>query len=140
MKADRELLGMLRDVPLFEEMSDRELNAIANRGRIVDHKPGHEVVQEGGGAVGFHLILEGKASVLRHNEVRGRLGPGNYFGEISLLDGKPRSATIRADEPVQTFAILAWEFSPLLDEHPQLSRKLLLGLCAHLRAAESVAN
>lgn len=142
MKHESELADSLRDIPLFEGLSDRELRDVVKHGAVVDHKDGHEVVQEGREtAVGFHLILDGHANVLQGGDVRSQLGPGDYFGEIALLDGKPRSATVRAaGGALRTFSVLAWEFKPLLDAHPQLSYKLLIGLCAHVRAMESGAE
>ena len=137
MKHDRELAGSLKEVPLFGGLSDRELRDVVQHGKVVEHKDGHEVVQEGRqSAVGFHLILDGHASVVKGVDARGRMGPGDYFGEIALLDGKPRSATVRADGDLRTFSITAWDFQPLLDAHPKMAHALLLGLCAHVRAAE----
>jgi CRP-like cAMP-binding protein len=137
MKHDSELASRLKDVPLFAGLSDRELHDVVAHGKVVKHQDGHEVVQEGRQtSVGFHLILDGRASVLKSNDVRHQMQPGDYFGEIALLDGKPRSATVRADGPLSTFSITSWEFQPLLDAHPKMARALLLGLCAHLRASE----
>ena len=135
--AENDQLERLRSVRLFEGLSDRELKDILGRSRDVVHPAGREIVEEGGGSAGFHLILEGKATVLKGGEVRGSIGPGDYFGEISLLDGKPRSATIRADDEVTTLSLTAWQFEPMLADHPKLAHKLLLGLCAHVRAAEA---
>jgi CRP/FNR family cyclic AMP-dependent transcriptional regulator len=137
LKADRELLAELKRIPLFGELSDRELRDICRQGRVVEHKQAKEVVEEGGGAIGFHLILDGSASVLKGGKVRRRIGPGDYFGEISLLDGKPRSATIHADSQLRTFSIAAFNFRALLDAEPTLARKLLLGLCTLVRSSEA---
>lgn len=138
--ADTELLERLRSVPLFEGLSDRELRDVLARTRVVEHPAGGEIVEEGHGAAGFHLILDGNAAVLRRGEVRSTLGPGEYFGEISLIDGKPRSATVRSETVVRTLSLPAWSFGPLLDAHPSMARKLLIGLCQHVRAADSPAH
>jgi CRP/FNR family transcriptional regulator, cyclic AMP receptor protein len=134
MSDDR--LEQLRSVPLFAGLKDRELNYVLGRTREVDHTGG-EIVEEGTKGVGFHLILEGTATVLQHGEVRRTLGPGDYFGEISLIDGKPRSASIRPEGHVRTLSLAAWNFEPLLEKHPLLAHELLLGLCAHVREAEA---
>ncbi len=136
--ADSSKVGQLRAVPLFAGLKDKELKDILGRMREVSHDGG-EIVEEGGRGVGFHLILEGTVTVLKNGEVRRQLGPGDYFGEISLIDGKPRSATVKPDGPVKTLSLPAWSFSSLLDAHPSLARELLIGLCAHLRAAEDSA-
>jgi len=137
LKPDRELVTKLKRIPLFGDLSDRELRHICKQGRVVEHEQANDVVEEGGGSVGFHLILDGNASVLQGGKVRRHIGPGDYFGEISLLDGKPRSATIHADSPLRTFSLAAWDFRPLLDAEPKLARKLLLGLCALVRSSEA---
>jgi CRP/FNR family cyclic AMP-dependent transcriptional regulator len=133
---DKEMLQRLRSVPLFAGMSDRELKDVINQTRIVQHDGG-EIVEEGRGGAGFHLILDGTVTVLQGGGVRRTLGPGDYFGEISLIDGKPRSATVRPDGKVRTLSLVAWSFAPLLESHPTMARAMLLGLCQHLRAAEA---
>jgi CRP-like cAMP-binding protein len=134
MSDDR--LEQLRSVPLFAGLKDRELKDVLGRAREVEHTGG-EIVEEGAKGVGFHLILEGSVAVLQHGEVRRTLGPGDYFGEISMIDGKPRSATIRPEGTVRTLSLAAWNFEPLLEKHPKLAHELLLGLCAHVREAEA---
>ncbi len=101
------------------------------------HEAGKEITEEGGGAVGFHLIREGEASVTVHGAQKPALGPGDYFGEISLIDGKPRSATVRAETPLTTVSLASWSFLPILDDQPEVSKQLLKVLCARVRAAES---
>lgn len=138
--ADGDMLGQLRTVPLFRGLSERELKDVVSRTRVVEHDPDGEIVEEGHGAAGFHLILEGTVTVLQNGGVRRTLGPGDYFGEISLIDGKPRSATVRTDGPVRTLSLAAWNFAPLLEAHPSMARAMLVGLCEHLRAAEERAR
>lgn len=135
--ADGDLFGRLRSVPLFEGLSDKELKDVIGQTRVIEHDADREIIEEGHGSAGFHLILDGSVTVLQNGGVRRTLGPGDYFGEISLIDGKPRSATIRTDAPVRTLSLTAWSFAPLLDAHPSLARKMLFGLCGHLRAAEA---
>ena len=133
---DSEMLDRLTGVPLFAALSTKELKDVLARTRVVEHSVG-EMVEEGDKGVGFHLILEGTAKVSQGGKVLSTLGPGDYFGEISLIDGKPRSATVRPDGPIKTLSLPAWNFESLLDKHPSIARAMLLGLCAHLRAAES---
>lgn len=135
--ADKQVAEQLGRVPLLADLSKRDLGRIASQGREVKHAPGHEVTEEGGRAVGFHLVLDGTAEVEIAAETRSTLKAGDYFGEISLIDGKPRMATVRAGaDGMRTFALQAGEFSSILDKHPELARPLLLTLCGRLRDAE----
>ena len=136
MAADQEIVQALGSTDLFSGVSKRALNAIADQARVVRHEAGKEITEEGGGAVGFHLIREGEASVTVAGGSKPSLGPGDYFGEISLIDGKPRSATVRAETPLTTISLASWSFLPILDDQPEVSKALLRALCARLRAAE----
>ncbi len=129
---------VLSAVPLMQGLSPRHLRKVADRGRIVDHKGGHEVTEEGGRGVGFHLILDGTAAVEVHGVFRRELGRGDYFGEITLLDGRPRTATVRAGEPgLRTWSLTDLDFNALLDEEPSMARPFLKALAGRLREAEA---
>ncbi len=128
----------LGKVDLFAGLSGAARESIAAAGSTMTHAPGRAVVEQGASDIGFRLILEGDAVVEVNGVERARLGPGDYFGEISLIDRSPRSATVRAgDAGMKTFAISALSFEPLLDRHPDMSRVLLNALCARLRAIEA---
>jgi CRP-like cAMP-binding protein len=137
MAADPEIVEALGGTDLFAAVGTRALTAIAAQARVVNHPEGKDITEEGGGAAGFHLIREGEVSVTVHGQSRKDLGPGDYFGEISMIDGKPRSATVHAKTPVTTIALASWAFLPILDDHPDVSKELLKVMCARLRAAES---
>jgi CRP-like cAMP-binding protein len=138
--ADGTLLEALKKVPLFEDLSDRELGSVASVGREVERSSGSGVTTEGESGVGFHLILQGTADVAIGGSVARTLGPGDHFGEISLIDGGPRTATVTATSELRTFSIAAWDFGPLLDKHPEITRKILVGLCRVIRAQDAAAN
>ena len=135
--ADQEIVEALGSTDLFSGVSKRALNAIAEQARVVRHDAGKEITEQGGGAVGFHLIREGTASVTVGGSSKPALGPGDYFGEISLIDGKPRSATVRAETPLTTISLTSWSFLPILDNQPEVAKQMLKVLCARVRAAES---
>jgi CRP-like cAMP-binding protein len=137
--ADAETLDQrLAGVDLFAGLPQRALRTISERGREVYHEPGHVVATEGESGIAFHLVLEGSADVEVGGDSRPSLTAGDYFGEISMIDNKPRSATVRAGQDgMKTFSLSAWQFSPLLDNHPEIARAMLVNLCARLRAAES---
>jgi CRP-like cAMP-binding protein len=122
---------------LFAGLSKRHLSSIAGQARLVHHQQGKDITEQGGGAAGFHLIKDGTASVQVSGQDRPALGPGDYFGEISMIDGKPRSATVHAESEMTTISIPSWSFHPILEEEPEVAKVLLKVLCARLRAAES---
>jgi CRP/FNR family transcriptional regulator, cyclic AMP receptor protein len=126
----------LASVDLFSGLSKRQLSKLVDRAREIRHTDGQAVAAEGQGALAFHLILEGHAKVeLQGREVR-TLGPGDYFGEISMIDGRPRSATITAADHLTTLVIPHQEFDRILGDEPDFARALLVTLCARLREAE----
>jgi len=128
----------LGGVDLFSGVSGRTLKKLAAGGQVVEHAAGHEIIEQGRDAAGFHLILAGEVLIDVDGQQRPSLGVGAYFGEISLLDGKPRTATATAGPAgATTWALTAWNFGPMLDKHPEICRPLLNTLCARLRAAES---
>jgi CRP-like cAMP-binding protein len=135
VKAD-ELKRRLAATDLFEGLSKRSLAQLVKAGREISHADGHEVIVEGAGAVGFHLITNGTARVTTGTAVRRTLGVGDYFGEISVIDGRPRSASVEAIENLKTFAIDPAVLNGLIDDNPEFARKLLVMLCARLREAE----
>jgi CRP/FNR family transcriptional regulator, cyclic AMP receptor protein len=130
------MIDRLREVAIFRGLDEKELHRIVEVGKEVRFEPGKVVAEQDGGAAGFHLILDGEVSVDVSGRERARLRSGQYFGEMSLIDGKPRSATVRAEAPTTTFALTSWQFLPLLDEYPSISRALLVELSGRLRRVE----
>jgi CRP-like cAMP-binding protein len=129
--------GLLASVDLFSTLSKRQLRKLLDRAREVRHGSGREIATEGEGALAFHLLLDGHVRVDVHGREVRTLGPGDYFGEISMIDGRPRSATITATDDVTALAIPHQEFDRLLDDEPDFARTLLAALCARLRDAEA---
>lgn len=129
-------LDALRGTPLFSAMSDKDLGRIESLAKVVTHEQGQSVVEEDQTAIGFHLILDGEAEALVAGKPVAKLGRGNYFGEMSLLDGKPRSATVQATSTLKTLVIPSWDFNRMLDKHPEMMRGLLVELCRRLRKIE----
>jgi CRP-like cAMP-binding protein len=139
--SETDVATRLGRVDIFAPLSAKERSQIARIGRELRHDPGKVLASEGESGIGFHLVLEGSAEVDVGGQHRTTLGPGDYFGEISVLDGQPRTATVRVGpDGLRTFTILAWNFKGMLDDHPQVAKALLVGLCARLRAAEARAG
>lgn len=126
-------LEMLGSVGLFEGLSKKELSQIHRQARDGEFPAGEVVVNEGETGVGFHLILSGRAKVVTGKKTIANLGPGDFFGELSLIDRGPRTATVIAHTPLKTLSLVSWEFLPLLDRNPQIARKLLVVICRRLR-------
>ena len=137
MAADPEVVEALRATDLFSSLSRRTLDKVAGQARVTHHPAGKQITEQGEGGVGFHLITSGSATVTVGDQQRRELGPGDYFGEISLIDGKPRSATVTVESDLTAVFLVPWVFTPLLDEEPELTKALLLVMCARLRAAEA---
>jgi CRP-like cAMP-binding protein len=130
---------VLAEVQLFSGLSHRQLTRLTKLAREVNHDPGKSIADEGHGAAAFHVVLDGTGEVLLHGEHRRQIGPGDYFGEISLIDGQPRSATVQVgnDGPMRTLAIFRTDFNQLLEDDPTFAHALLVTLCTRLREAEA---
>ena len=130
------LTRLLRSVPLFQGLSTRELREVRRAAEDVEFREGTTIVAEGLLASDFYLVLDGQAEVLIHERRRRVLGAGDYFGEMSVLDGGPRSATVRAITRVTALRLNRPAFLRLLDREGSIGRKVLLVMSERLRAAE----
>lgn len=126
----------LRDVPMFACLNDKELRRVADLARDERFAPGEDIVTEGHSAGPFFLITEGDATVTVGGAERTKLGPGAFFGEMSLLDGQPRSATVRAIGDVTTISISSWDFLSLLERNWTMAQKLLAELSRRVRVLD----
>lgn len=129
----KDTVALLKEVPLFEGLSRAELKHIARETREQWFQAGQTIVAEGQAGGAFYLIIEGRAHAKVGQKKRGTLGPGDSFGEISVIDRSPRSATVVADTQVKTLAISSHNFISLLEEHFGMTKKVLLGLCSRVR-------
>ncbi len=135
-KADvRQVREALRQVPLFARCSPRELASIASAGKVMEHDEGDVLAREGQRGLGFFLILDGSADVSIGGRTRATLGAGDFFGEISLIDEGPRTATVTATSPVRTFALTAWTFRELIERNASIALKMLETVAARVRDA-----
>jgi len=126
---------LLRKVGLFAEMTERSLTAIASKAVDIDFDAGQYVVRQGQVGTGFYLITGGRAKVVRGGQVLHRLGPGDFFGELSVLDQLPRMAHVITEEPTTCLALASWDFSKLLEENPKITISLLREVARRLREA-----
>jgi CRP-like cAMP-binding protein len=129
-------LDHLAEVSLFSACSRKDLEKIARASDEVDVKAGRVLVEEGHNGHEFFLILEGKATVSRGGDTIARLTPGQYFGELALLDKGPRNASVVADTDMKLLVLGQREFLGVLDEVPGLAYKLLRTMAGRLRQAD----
>jgi CRP/FNR family cyclic AMP-dependent transcriptional regulator len=128
-----ELVSMLGGVDLFSGLNSRELRTVAAMAKEWEYGPGEKIVEEGDTDGRLHVILEGAASVQVKGKKIDRLRPGSAFGDVAMLDGGPRSATVVAETELRTVSIARVNFRPLLKEQPAIAEKLLVELCRRLR-------
>jgi CRP/FNR family cyclic AMP-dependent transcriptional regulator len=121
----QEAVNLLKRVPIFEGLDDRELERIAASMKQRTFRSGDTVTTEGQGGVGFFVIEDGQAKVTIHGDERRRLGPGDYFGEVALLTDRPRTATITAESDLRCYGMTSWDFKPLVETHGSIAWKLL---------------
>ncbi len=126
----------LKPEGLFEGLSPDELKKLAREMREVRHPAGAEMIIRGKEGVGFMVILEGQADVTTADGRHRTLGPGDYFGEMALLDHQGRSADISAKTDLVVAAVTEWGFKSFLAENPEIAYRLLQTLSRRLREAE----
>jgi CRP/FNR family transcriptional regulator, cyclic AMP receptor protein len=129
-------VGALQRVPIFADLSESELQQIALLFKERHFSQGETVVKEGSDGAAFFLIHSGEATVSVRGAERASLGPGDYFGEIALIDEGTRSATITATTALVCYGLTLWEFRPLVVENGAIGWKLLQSLSKKLRSAE----
>lgn len=126
----------LARVPIFANCTPDEIAAIAGVAQESRFAPGQIIVTQGTPGQAFYLVLAGRVEIVRDGTSLGAFGPGDFFGEMSLLDSAPRSATIRAIEPTTCLMLSSWDFKHLLERHPSIAIKLLEVLSRRLRVAD----
>jgi CRP/FNR family transcriptional regulator, cyclic AMP receptor protein len=127
----------IKQAKLFQGLPESELRSLEKQMKIVKHPAGHEIIVKGENGVGFMVILDGTVTVSTVQGKARKLGPGDSFGEMALLDHEGRSANIRADTDVSLATIPEWSFKPFLKEHPEVTYRLLQVLSQRVRQAES---
>ena len=129
-------LDLIRGVPLFAEADDRFLERLAGEFMARTYAPGQTIAEEGEAGRTFIVIETGHVTVLVHGQEVGRLGPGDAFGEMALIDKSARSATVKADTEVHGYQLPVWSFRPLVESHPEMAWALLEALAQRVREAE----
>jgi CRP-like cAMP-binding protein len=125
---------LLAACPLFGGVAGGDLKAVAERAIEVDFPADHVIARQGEIGTGFFVVVEGAVRVVRDGSDLARLGPGDFFGEMSVIDGLPRVAQVVAVEPTRCLALASWEFERLILDHPRIGLSILRGLSARLRS------
>ncbi len=133
---ENNLVKMLSRVPLFAGLNEKELKVVADAGREVIFEPGRKIIEQGEPGLGFLLVLDGKVEVRKRGRKVATLGPGNFFGEMSVIDDKPRSADVVAVERTKCFGMASWNFYPVLRRNPGMAIGIIKELVCRLREAE----
>ena len=129
-------LELLKRVPLFRGLDDKQLRSIAQSFTERSFSAGDDLVAEGTGGVGFFVIETGEARVSVEGEERRTLGPGDYFGEIALIDGGLRTATVTATADGTMHGMTPWQFRPLVEENASIAWPLLEAMARRTRELE----
>lgn len=128
---------LLRNVPLFSTLDDGELESLADEFNERRFSAGDSIALEGEGGLMFFVVESGEASVEVQGQEVGQLGAGDSFGEIALIDRRPRTATVTAKSDLRTFGLPVFVFRPFVESRPQVAWKLLEAMADRLEAAES---
>ena len=128
-----EKIDMLGSMPLFEGVDAEDLGGIADRTVEVDYDLGGVIVREGEIGTGFFVLVSGAVRVVRDGETVSTLGPGEFFGELSVLDHRPRNAQVLAAEPTACLALASWDLETVITEQPRVALAMLRVLAGRLR-------
>jgi CRP/FNR family cyclic AMP-dependent transcriptional regulator len=124
-------------VPLFSGLEKRDLERIANSFKERRYKAGDTIATEGHGGAGFFVVGEGTAKVDVGGRDVAKLGPGDYFGEIALIDEGARTASVTAETDMTCYAMTLWEFRPIVETDARIAWKLVQALAHKLREADA---
>jgi CRP/FNR family transcriptional regulator, cyclic AMP receptor protein len=139
-RTQRQTATVLSTVPLFAGFAKRHLHRLAKQADEVDVDRGERVVEEGMRGETFFVVLAGRAKVVRGSRKIGEMVPGDFFGELSALDGGPRSASVVAETPMRLLRLFRHTLLELLEEEPQLTLRILDGMTRRVRDAERRAS
>jgi len=130
----------LAQVPLFAGLSKKDLKRVSGLATRLDLPAGKELTHQGSIGNEFLVVLDGDVDVLIDGQVIVSCGPGDYFGEIALLDDRPRVATVVAKTPVSVEVIGRREFKALIDDQPEIAQRLLATMAQRLAEDEAAGH
>lgn len=131
---------LLAACPLFRGVGADGIAALADRATEVDFPAGHVIARQGEIGTGFFVVVAGSVRVVRDGTLLATLGPGEFFGELSVLDGRPRTAMVAAERATTCLALATWDFEAVLLEKPALTLAILRGVATRLREASEAVR
>ena len=126
-------LELLSATPLLDGVDADGLARVADRVIEAAFAPGHVIARQGDVGTGLFIVESGAVRVVRDGQTLATLGPGDFFGELSVIDGKPRNAQVIADGPTVCLALATWDFEAVVHEAPAVALAILRGLTGRLR-------
>jgi CRP-like cAMP-binding protein len=130
------VVEMLEKAPLWSGLSRKELKSMVSFSRERRFESGDTIVEKGERGIAFYLILDGAVEIRSDGNTLSKLGPGEFFGEMSLLDNQPRSADVVTVQPSRVLILAAWHFAGLISANPKIAIKILQELVRRLRNAD----
>lgn len=131
---------LLAACPLFSGLNADELRTIATRAVEIPFESGHVIARQGEIGTGFFVVVSGRVRVVRDGTTLAELGPGQFFGELSVIDGAPRNAQVATLAPTVCLGIASWDFEAMLLEQPRVALTVLRAVVDRLRAATADAR
>ena len=139
-ESGKALLENMRSVPLFSGLKEKQLKSILNGGKQKVYPAGSVIEKEGEDGIAFYLILEGQVEVRRKDRVLARLGAGDFFGEMSLLDRNPRSSDVAATTSTTCLVVPIWNFRALVRSNGDIAMNVLKTLSIRLRESNKALS
>jgi len=133
---EESVIEMLQKTPLWSALSKQDLKLVAKLSHERSFQIGQAIVTKGEAGVGFYLILEGAVEVRSGGKSLSKLGPGQFFGEMSIIDNQPRSADVIAIENSRVLILSAWSFKTLISDNPKIALKMMQEFVRRLRESD----
>ena len=137
---EESVIELLQKTPLWSALSKQDLKLVAKLSHERSFQIGQAIVTKGEAGVGFYLILEGAVEVRSGGKSLSKLGPGQFFGEMSIIDNQPRSADVVAIENSRVLILSAWSFKTLISDNPKIALKMMQEFVRRLRESDKSSS
>ena len=134
---NKQVIALLKNTPIFAKTSEKSLESMIQSAVVKTIAPGQKVVEQGQGGVGFYLILDGTVEVIKKGQKLAELETGNFFGELGVIDGRPRTADVVAITETKCWILSQWAMKSVIATHPEVALSMLEELVRRLRATDA---